>query len=311
MRVAAAQFASVWLDPWGTTQKIIAILQQAQSEGVDLVAFPETFLAGYPYWVLLGGGGRLGDPDHGAAYARYLEAAVELSGPEMAEITKAARDLKIHAFLGVSERGSGPASGTVYCTMVAIDPEKGIVGAHRKLNPTHTERTVWGRGDGHGLRAHQVGALRVGGLNCWENWMPLARHALYADGEELHVASWPGSAAQNRDIARFIALEGRVYVVLASGLINAANVPEDFVFYSLIRGKPPTFFNGGSSIVGPDGQWLVEPVIDEERLLVAEVGPAAVHAARHTFDSSGHYGRPDVFDVTVDRSRQLAVRFKE
>ena len=311
MRVAAVQAASAWLDPAATTKKILSFLQEASRSDVELVVFPETFLSGYPFWVMLGGGGRFGDAEHARAYANYLEAAVELNGPELCQVVEAARDLHMFAFLGVSERGRGPGRGTVYCTLVAIDPERGIVGAHRKLNPTHTERLVWGRGDGNGLRTHCMRELRVGGLNCWENWMPLARHALYADGEELHVATWPGSAAQTRDIARFIALEGRVFVVLASGLISADTVPSDLPFYQLIKNKPEGFYNGGSCIVAPDGSWLVEPTIGEERLIVADIDPGRVRAARYNFDPTGHYARPDVFGVTVDRRRQDAVVFRD
>lgn len=311
MRVAAAQASSVWLDPVATTKKVIGLLEQASAQDVELVAFPETFLSGYPFWVMLGGGGRFGDPDYARAYAAYLDAAVELDGPELRQVAEAVHDLGVFTFLGISERGCGSGRGTIYCTLVALDPERGIVGAHRKLNPTHTERLVWGRGDGYGLRTHRVGSLRVGGLNCWENWMPMARHALYADGEELHVAAWPGSAAQTRDIPRFIALEGRVFVVLASGLIAADNVPEDFPFYPLIRDKPEGFYNGGSCIAAPDGSWVIEPIANEERLIVADVDPAWVRSARHTFDPAGHYGRPDVFSVTVDRRRHQAATFTD
>jgi nitrilase len=311
MIVGAAQASSVWLDRTGTTDKIIDLLAQAGGQDVDLLAFPETFLSGYPFWVMLGGGGRFGDPEHARAYGAYLEAAVELDGPELRRIAEAASDLHVFVALGVSERGRSSGRGTVYCTLVAIDPERGLVGAHRKLNPTHTERLVWGRGDGHGLRTHRVGAVRVGGLNCWENWMPLARHALYADGEELHVAAWPGSAAQTRDITRFIALEGRVYVVLASGLISAQSVPKPFPFYQLIKDKPQGFYNGGSCIVAPDGSWVVEPRAGDEELIVAEIDPSRVAAARSSFDPAGHYARPDVFAVTVDRQRQSAVTFTD
>jgi nitrilase len=141
--------------------------------------------------------------------------------------------------------------------------------------------------------------------------MPLARQALYADGEQLHVAAWPGSAAQARDIARFIALEGRMFVLLASGLISAEAVPEEFPFYQLIKGKPEGFYNGGSCIVAPDGTWVVEPTVGEERLIVAEIDPGRVAAARHSFDPTGHYARPDVFSVTVDRRRQEAAAFTD
>ena len=141
--------------------------------------------------------------------------------------------------------------------------------------------------------------------------MPLARHTLYADGEEIHVAAWPGSAAQVRDIARFIAMEGRVFVVLASGIISADTVPSDFAFYQLIKNKPEGFYNGGSCIVAPDGSWLVEPRVGDEGLVIADIEPARIAAARHSFDPTGHYARPDVFSVSVDRRRHQAASFTD
>jgi nitrilase len=282
------------------------MIQEAADEGVQLVAFPETFLPGYPYWVMLGGVERLNDEKAKAAYAAYLDAAVELDGPELEQITTAARDLHIFVYLGVAER----SGGSVYATLVAIDPQQGVAGAHRKLMPTYGERTVWATGDGHGLRVHEVGGLRVGGLNCWENWMPLARQTMYAAGEEVHVAAWPGSAAMTADIPRFIALEGRVWVILASGMLSANDVPLDFPYYDLIANKPAGFFNGGSCIVAPDGRWVIAPEANVERLLVADIDRDSVHRARHTFDPGGHYSRPDVFDVRVSRQRMGAVTFE-
>ena len=136
-------------------------------------------------------------------------------------------------------------------------------------------------------------------------------YALYADGEELHVAAWPGSAVQTRDIARFVALEGRVYVVLASGLISADTVPKDFPFYQLTKDKPEGFYNGGSCIVAPDGSWVLEPMVGGEGLIVAEIDPARIASARYSLDPTGHYARPDVFGVTVDRRRQQALAFTD
>lgn len=305
IRIAAAQAHPVWLDAAATTEKILDFIRQAADDGVQLLAFSETFLPGYPYWVLLGGLGRLNDQDTQAAYAAYLDAAVELDGPELKQITNAARDLNIFVYLGVAER----KAGSVHATLVAIDPEQGIVSAHRKLMPTYGERTVWATGDGHGLRVHNVGGVPVGGLNCWENWMPLARQAMYAAGEELHIAAWPGSAALTADIPRFIALEGRVWVMLASGLLSADDVPTDFPYYDLIANKPKGFFNGGSCIAAPDGSWVFPPTADEERLFVADVDREAVRRARQSFDPAGHYSRPDVFEVRVNRRRLDSVIF--
>jgi nitrilase len=180
MRVAAAQARSVWLDKDATTKRVLSLLADAARSEVALLAFPETFLSGYPFWVERTDGARFNSKQQKAAYSAYLDAAVETSGPQIRLVTEAARDFGVFTYLGITERGSGAARGTIYCTLLAIDPAHGIVSSHRKLMPTYEERLVWGTGDGHGLRVHDIGEMRVGGLNCWENWMPQARHALYA-----------------------------------------------------------------------------------------------------------------------------------
>jgi nitrilase len=308
MRVAAAQARPHWLDPAATTKKVIAWLEMAASQQVELVAFPETFLSGYPSWLEHTGGARFDDPDQKRAYAAYLAAAVELTGPEITTITEAARDLGVFVYLGTAER----MRGTIFATLVAIDPTAGIVSAHRKLMPTHEERLVWGIGDGHGLRVHQVGATKVGGLNCWENWMPQARNALYAQGEELHVSVWPGNPRNTVDITRFIAREGRVFSLAVNGLLGLSDVPPDFPLRAALEEAGVTdYCRGGSAIAGPDGNWIIEPVADQERLIVADLDITQVAQERHNFDPTGHYSRPDVFTVTIDRSRREAVHFRD
>jgi len=312
IRVAAAQARPHWLDATATTQKVLAWLQDAAAQGVELVAFPETFLSGYPFWLEHTGGAKFDDATQKRAYAAYLEAAVEIDGPELAVITQAARDLKLFVYVGTTERGTQSARGTVFCTLVAIDPAAGIVSAHRKLMPTHEERLVWGQGDGHGLRVHQLGSSRVGGLNCWENWMPQARHALYALGEELHISVWPGNPRNTADITRFIAMEGRVFSLAANGLLSLSDVPLDFPLrHELEKAAVSDYCRGGSAVAAPDGSWVVEPVADEERLVVADLDLSLVAQARHNFDPTGHYSRPDVFSVEVDRRRRVAAQFRD
>lgn len=312
MRVAAAQARCPWLDKAAGVEKVIDFVGRAAKEGADLVAFPETFLSGYPFWLLLTDGLRFNEARQKQAYAAYLDAAVETGGPEIARVIEAVRDAGVFTYLGVSERGSGAGRGTVWCSLLAIDPAKGIVSAHRKLTPTFHERLVWGAGDGHGLRVHDVAGIKAGGLICWENWMPQARHALYAEGEELHISVWPGSVGLTKDITRFIAMEGRVYSLAVCALIDFADMPADFPFRDeiLASGQASTY-DGGSAIAGPDGRWIVEPVRGEERLIVADIDPAVVRGARQTFDPSGHYARPDVFGVTVNRTRLMAATFVE
>src|SRR6266568_2737948 len=308
MRVAAAQARPHWLDPVATTKKVVSWLEMAASQQVELVAFPETFLSGYPAWLEHTGGARFDDPDQKRAYAAYLSAAVELPGPEITIITEAARDLGVFVYLGTAER----MRGTIFATLVAIDPTAGIVSAHRKLMPTHEERLVWGIGDGHGLRVHQVGTTKVGGLNCWENWMPQARNALYAQGEELHVSVWPGNPRNTVDITRFIAREGRVFSLAVNGLLALSDVPADFPLRAALEEAGVTdYCRGGSAVAGPDGNWIIEPVADQERLIVADLDMAQVAQERHNFDPTGHYSRPDVFTVTIDRSRREAVHFRD
>ncbi|MEW2386622.1 carbon-nitrogen hydrolase family protein [Micromonospora sp. NPDC047707] len=304
MRIAAAQARCPWLDPAQGTAKVLDFLQQAAAAEVDLIAFPETFLSGYPFWVKHTDGAKFNDPQQKQAYAAYLEAAVELDGRPLRLITEAVRDLGVFAYLGITER----VGGTVYCTLLAISPQAGLVSAHRKLMPTHEERLVWGSGDGHGLRVHQAGDLRVGGLNCWENWMPLARHALYAQGEELHVSVWPGSTRATTDITRFIASEGRVYSLAAGGLFSYADIPAGFPFRDELAERVSSC-DGGSAIAGPDGQWIVPPVSGEERLVIADADPAVVHGERQNFDPVGHYSRSDIFCVEIDRRRLAPASF--
>ncbi len=314
LTVAAANIHGRWLDPDGTTEIVVETLQEAAAAGVDLVAFGETFLSGYPHWVGRTGGAAFDDDLQKRCYALYLDAAVEVDGPQVARITEAANDLGVFTYLGITERSTTGGSGTVFATLLAIDPVGGVVSAHRKLRPTYEERLVWGPGDGHGLRVHTFDGVRVGGLNCWENWMPQARHAMYAGGEDLHVSVWPGSSGLTRDVVRFVAMEGRVWSLAAGGRFELADVPTDFPAYDLLAASEethgPISYDGGSCLAAPDGTWAIEPTTDE-LLVTATIDTEAVRAARQNFDPTGHYGRPDVFHVEIDRRRHEAATFRD
>lgn len=313
MRIAAAQVRPVWMNSAATTDIAISWIGRAAEAGVDLLAFGETFLPGYPLWVSLTDGARFNSDAQKSAYAAYVEAAVELDGPELRRITQAVAEHGVFTYLGIAERGRGPGGTTVYCTLVAIDPQRGIVSAHRKLRPTYEERLVWGSGDGYGLRAHELaGGIRVGGLNCWENWMPQARHALYADGEHVHVSVWPGLVRQTKDITRFIAQEGRVFSLAVGNLISADDIDPGFPLYDELVATGDAFVHhGGSAIAGPDGEWIVAPVVNDEKLVIADIDLETVRRERQNFDPAGHYSRPDVFEVTVNRRRLEAAYFRE
>jgi nitrilase len=302
LRVAAIQAAPVFLDSQKTTDKMLGLMADAAAGGAQLCAFGETFLSGYPFWLSSTGGARFNDPRQKAAYAAYVRASVSTDGPELAAIAAAATEHGMFAYVGFIERA---VSGTsVYASLAAIHPDDGIVSVHRKLRPTYEERLVWAAGDGAGLEVHDWNGFRVGGLNCWENWMPLARYSLYAQAEQLHVATWPASPGNTKDITRFVAREGRVYCLSVGGVLTAKDIPDAFPLRDEVLEQGDRFLAGESMIVAPDGSTIVGPVSDEETIIYADIDLNLVLEERQNFDPAGHYGRPDVFRVMVNRSRQ-------
>ena len=309
MIIAGIRAAPVYLDRAGTTEKIIHLMQDAASNGADLCVFPETFLSGYPVWVDQTDAAKWNDPIQKKAYAAYLNGSVRADGPELKTITKEAQTLNLFTYLGMVEQSS--SGGTVYCSLAAIHPNYGIVGIHRKLMPTFGERLVWGTGDANGLKVHKWCGFRVGGLNCWENWMPLARFSLYSQGEELHVATWPGSPRLTRDITRFIAMEGRLYVLSVGGVLRDTDIPDSFPLKDRMLEQQDRFLSGGTFLVGPDGTPIVGPIKDEEKIVYGEIDLARVKEERQNFDPTGHYSRSDVFSLTVSRKRLEPISFEQ
>ncbi len=316
MIVAAAQIAPVLLDRAATLKRIEEWSQRSAQAGARLVSFPETILPGYPTWIARTGGAQFDDPQQKAMHARYLDQAVELPGPELTRLQSLAADTGQTLVIGVAERGIETGRGTLYATALVVHPS-GEWSAHRKLVPTFEERLAWGWGDGHGLVVHEIDGWRVSVLNCWENWMPAARLALYAQGAELHVSLWPGSPGLTRDISRFTAREGRLYVLASSGVLTAADVPSelpggaDFQRAFLEGAAPEGLHIGGSRLVRPDGTEQAALDEPEPGLLVEEIDREAVLAERQNFDAAGHYHRPDVFHFEVDRRRRTAADFRD
>lgn len=305
LRLALAQLAGPWLDVRARFDRLAAATQVARDRGADVVAFPETYLSGYPFWLPRTGGAAFEDPDQKACYAYYLDGAVEIGGPVHRDLETLATDLGLTLLVGLSER----AAGTVWCTLLTVRPGAGTVVHHRKLVPTYDERLVWAHGDGAGLRVTRVEGVGVGALNCWENWMPQARSALHAQGEEVHVGVWPGSSRLTGDVTRFAAVEGRMFAAAAAGIYRVDDVPDDFPLAAALRAAGDPGFDGGSAIARPDGTWLVEPQSGREGLVVADLDLGEVAASRLTFDPAGHYARPDVFRTVVDRRRHATTDF--
>jgi len=305
LTVAIAQIAPVWLDRRRTLAKIVRQMQDAAAQGAALVTFGETLLPGYPFWLERTDGARFNSSRQKEIHALYLDQAVQIEAGHLALVTEAAADLKLAVTLGIAERPADRGGHSVYCSAVQVGGDGRILSVHRKLMPTYEERLCWSPGDGHGLQVHDLGAFRIGALNCWENWMPLSRAALYALGEDLHVALWPGGEHNTHDLTRVLAKEGRSYVISACGLMRPDDVPADMPYRDvMLADTPPHWANGGSCIAGPDGRWVVPPAVGEEALLVATLDHAAVRRERQNFDAAGHYSRPDVTRLTVDRRRQ-------
>jgi nitrilase len=304
LHLGIAQLRPAWGNPARTVDIITAAIAEAAAREIDLLAFSESFLAGYPFWVCRTNGAAFEDARQARAYAQFVEAAVEIDGPELARITEAARDHGVSLYLGVNERGARAGRGTVWCSLVTIDAARGILGAHRKLMPTHDERLCWGIGDARDLRCHAFGRFRVGGLNCWENWIGHARAALYEDGEDIHICVWPGNEAVTKGLPLFVAQEGRLWCASVCGLLSLADVPEDFEFHRDLAAEGlDVIFAGGSGIYDPDQRCVARIAPGEAGIASAVIDQASLYRARQGLDQSGHYARPDIFDLSIQRRR--------
>jgi nitrilase len=312
LKVALAQVAPCWLDREATLRKVLERVAEAAGRGARLVVFGEALVPGYPFWPELTDGARFDSPEQKELFAHYVRNAVDIAAGQLDAVCEAAARLGIAVYLGTIERSAERGGFSLYATLVYVSPAGAIGSAHRKLMPTHEERLVWSPGDGHGLRVHELDGFRVGGLNCWENWMPLPRAALYGQGENLHVAVWPGNRRNTEDITRFIARESRSFVVSVSGLMHRDWIPAGLPQAERMRAAAAGWMaNGGSCAAGPDGQWLLEPQVEQEGLWCVDLDIEAVARERQNFDPAGHYSRPDVTRLKVNRKRQKTVSFED
>lgn len=305
LKVALAQIAPVWLNKRATLKKVAVQIKEAAAQKSDLVVFGEGVVPGYPFWLALLEGTAWDAKVNKELHAHYVANAVCIEKGDLNSICELAKSHKIATYLGIIERPLDRGGKSIYASLVYIDKQGTIQSVHRKLQPTYDERLTWSPGDGNGLRTHSLEAFTVGGLNCWENWMPLPRAALYAQGEDLHIAVWPGSDHNTKDITRFIARESRSYVVSVSALMTPADFPKETPYYEqLMANAPHTLANGGSAIAGPDGEWILEPVLKTEGNIYATLDFNRVLEERQNFDPVGHYSRPDVTKLNLNRQRQ-------
>ena len=309
VRVAVVQQPPVLLDLDATLASAIAHLHAAADEGARLVVFPEAYLPGYPEWIW-----RLRPGDDFALSERIhrllLEASVDLEADGLRSLREAAAGREVTVVCGVHEREGRHSRATLYNSLVTIGPDGAILNRHRKLVPTNPERMVWGQGDASGLRVVDTPIGRLGSLICWENYMPLARYALYAQGVEVYVAStWDEGDTWIASL-RHIAAEGRCWVIGSGCSIRGADVPASFPDRERLYPDPDEWLNPGDSVVvAPGGEVVAGPLHEEHGILYAELDPALAPAAHRTLDVAGHYGRPDIFRLSIDRSPRPPVTF--
>jgi nitrilase len=302
---AAVQASPVFLDRDATVDKARALISKAAGAGAGIVAFPETFVPTYPDWVW-----RTRPWDDGASewFARLLDQSVVVPGPATQALGAAARDAKAYVAIGVNERDGD--STTIYNTYLYFGPDGKLLGKHRKLMPTGGERLVHGMGDGSTLFVTDTPYGRLGGLTCWENYMPLARAAMYAQGVDIYLApTWDNSDTWIATM-RHIAKEGRMFVLGINFCIRASDVPAGIPGRDEIYGDDSDWLSRGNTmIVGPEGEVLAGPLVEEEGILVAELDVDRARASRRQFDPVGHYARSDVFRLQVNTRPAPAVTF--
>lgn len=311
LRIAMAQISPVWLDKDATLQKIEHSIIEAAKDNCELIVFGEALLPGYPFWLALTGGAEWDKKVNKELHAHYVSNSICIEKGELDTVCKLAKANKMAIYLGIMERPTDRGGHSIYASLVYINELGEVKSVHRKLQPTYDERLTWAPGDGNGLQVHPLKAFTVGGLNCWENWMPLPRTALYGQGENLHIAVWPGSDHNTKDITRFIARESRSYVVSVSSIMSKTDFPENTPHLdAILKNAPDTLANGGSCIAGPDGEWIIEPVLHKEGLIIQTIDFNRVLEERQNFDPVGHYSRPDVTKLIVNTERQTTVEIK-
>ncbi len=303
MKVAIAQFAPDHLNLSGTIDSLDKIMQSLD-EDIDLITFGETWLSGYPAWI-----------DHYPDVARWdhepvkesflrmHDNAIAVDSDEMKHVQDLAAQKSCTIVIGVNEKVSaGKGQGTIYNSLITINKKGKIANHHRKLMPTFSEKLLYGIGDGKGLSSIEEENVKIGGLICWEHWMPLTRQSMHNSGEDVHVAVWPTVHEKHQIASRHYAFEGRCYVLAVGQIMKVSQVPPELQLPESYN-EDDFLLNGGSCIIAPNGEFVVEPIFDREELIVADLPMEVILKERLTLDTSGHYQRNDVFQFEVNKSR--------
>jgi nitrilase len=306
-KVAVVQASPVLFNREATIEKTCRLILEAAEKDVNLILFPEAFIPAYPRGLSFGAvvgsrssAGRL-------TWQRYWENAVDVPGPAVEIIGEAVREAGVYLAIGVIERDTQFSQGTLYCTLLYFGPDGKLLGKHRKLKPTGSERLIWGEGDGSTLTVLETELGKIGGLICWENYMPLARMAMYSKGVELYLAPTADARDSWQSTLRHIACEGRCFVLGCNQFVTKEMYPDDLEGLDELDEHPDVICRGGSAIISPFGEVLGGPLYDQEGTLFADIDLAEVARSKFDFDVVGHYARPDVFQLVVNESPLLPV----
>lgn len=299
LTAAVVQAAPVLFDREATLDKTCRLVHEAAGRGAQLVLFPEAFIPAYPRGLSFGAVVGSRSAPGRRIWQRYWANAVDVPGPAVATLGQAARQAGIYLAIGVIERDSAGSRGTLYCTLLYFGPDGRLLGKHRKLKPTASERLIWGEGDGSSLTVVQTEYGRVGGLICWENYMPLARMAIYSRGVDIYLAPTADARDAWQATLRHIACEGRCFVLGCNQFVTRSMYPAGLDPQGELESQPEIMCRGGSAIISPMGEVLAGPLFDQEGILLAELDLAEVVRGRFDFDVTGHYARPDVFRFEV------------
>lgn len=303
-RVAVAQIRPVHLNLAQTLTHIEDAVREAARGGAEMIALGESALPGYPAWLdHTSNVARWDHPPTKKVFARLRANSLTIPGPEATALSALAKELGVVLVVGAHERvDGGPGHGTLYNVLLAWNESGELAIHHRKLVPTYTERLLWGPGDAAGLHSIKTKVGRVSGLICWEHWMPLARQALHDGGEDIHVAVWPTANDAHHLASRHYAFEGRCFVLVAGTIMRGDDLPAEFRSDTALA-DDDFCLRGGSAIIGPTGEYVAQPVYDEETILYADLDLRRLDEERMTLDVTGHYARPDVLRLDVDRRR--------
>ncbi len=317
VKVAIIQHPPTYMNLASSIEKAKAFIKEAAGHGAGLIVFPETWLPGYPVWLDYAPNAGIWDHPPAKALFRLLaENSPQLDAPEIKALIELAGQLNVHVVMGMHER----LGGTLYNTMLFISNDGNTVLPHRKLMPTYTERLVWGRGDGSTLPVLDTDFGKLSGLICWEHWMPLARAAMHAKHETVHIAQWPMVKGLHQIASRHYAFEGQCFVVAAGCMLSKQEALDGITSHAggdeaatLVEEIPvednELLLRGGSAVIAPDVSYLSEPMYDQAGIIYADIDPAIIPEGHLFLDTNGHYSRPDVFRLEVDDRPQNGVEF--